>query len=85
VKPIYETLPGWQTDISHVRRLADLPPDAIRYLQRITELVGRPIEVVSVGPDRGQTILVPAVDDILQRTLQERSQPVIRDLEPQEE
>jgi len=88
VKPIYETLPGWNTDISNVLRLRDLPAGAIRYLQRITELVGRPIEVISVGPDRGQTIFISAADVaelMLQRFLHERSQPVIRDLEPQEE
>src|SRR5690606_10753056 len=56
VVPVYETLPGWNEDISHVRRLADLPAAARRYLDRVSELVGRPVEVVSVGPDRQQTI-----------------------------
>ncbi|HSC27132.1 MAG TPA: adenylosuccinate synthetase, partial [Vicinamibacterales bacterium] len=56
VKPIYETLPGWQTDVTAVRKLADLPPGARRYLDRISELVGPPVEVVSVGPDRAQTM-----------------------------
>lgn len=54
--PIYETLPGWREEISHVRRFDDLPDNARRYLERICQLVGRPIEVVSVGPDREQTI-----------------------------
>jgi adenylosuccinate synthase len=58
VKPVYETLPGWQTDVSQLRKLADLPAGARRYLDRISELVGRPIEVVSVGPARDQTIFV---------------------------
>jgi adenylosuccinate synthase len=57
VHPIYETFPGWQTDVTAVRKLADLPAGARRYLDRITELVGRPIEVISVGPARDQTIL----------------------------
>ena len=57
VVPIYETLPGWQQEISGVRRLADLPPNARNYLDRLSELLGRPVEVVSVGPDREQTIL----------------------------
>jgi adenylosuccinate synthase len=56
VKPIYETLPGWQTDVTGVRKLADMPAGARRYLERISELVGRPVEVVSVGPDRAQTM-----------------------------
>ena len=56
VAPVYETLPGWQEEISHVRRMDDLPELAREYLDRISELVGRPVEVVSVGPDREQTI-----------------------------
>jgi adenylosuccinate synthase len=56
--PVYETLPGWQREISHVRRLADLPVQARVYLDRVSELVGQPVGVVSVGPDREQTIFV---------------------------
>ncbi len=56
VQPVYETLPGWQQEISHVRRVRDLPLSARAYLDRIASLVGRPIEIVSVGPDREQTI-----------------------------
>jgi adenylosuccinate synthase len=56
--PIYETLPGWQQEICDVRRLEDLPANARRYLDRVSELAGRPVGVVSVGPDREQTILV---------------------------
>jgi adenylosuccinate synthase len=58
VVPVFETLPGWQTEISHVRRYSDLPPQARAYLERISKLLGRPIELVSVGPDRQQTIVV---------------------------
>jgi adenylosuccinate synthase len=56
VKPVYETLPGWQTEVSDLRRMADLPVNARKYLDRLSQLVGRPVEVVSVGPDREQTI-----------------------------
>jgi adenylosuccinate synthase len=56
VKPILEFMPGWQTDATGVRHMADLPAGAHRYLDRVAELVGRPIDVVSVGPDRAQTI-----------------------------
>jgi adenylosuccinate synthase len=54
--PVYETLPGWRQDITKVRQLADLPGPARNYLARLSELIGRPVEVVSVGPDREQTI-----------------------------
>lgn len=57
VKPIYETVPGWQQPITGIRRLADLPDKAKAYLDRLSGLVGRPVEIVSVGPDREQTIL----------------------------
>ncbi len=54
--PVCETLPGWQEDISAVRSYAALPHNARRYLARIGELLGRPVTIVSVGPDREQTI-----------------------------
>ena len=56
VVPVYETLPGWQKEISDVRRVADLPKNARQYLDRISQLLGRRVEIVSVGPDRRQTI-----------------------------
>jgi adenylosuccinate synthase len=56
-RPVYETLPGWSADISGARNLVDLPAAARRYLDRIGELLGRPVRVVSVGPDREQTIV----------------------------
>lgn len=55
---IYETLPGWQADTTEVRSFADLPINAQGYLQRIEQLVGAPIRVVSVGPRRDQTFLI---------------------------
>jgi adenylosuccinate synthase len=55
-KPVYETLPGWSEDISTCRKPADLPAAALKYVDRIGELVGKPVSVVSVGPDRDQTI-----------------------------
>ena len=57
-KPVYETIPGWKEDITGVRKLADLPAAARRYIDRVSELVGLPVSVVSVGPDREQTIMV---------------------------
>jgi adenylosuccinate synthase len=54
--PVYETLPGWRQDITKVRKMADLPQAARDYLARLSQLIGRPVDVVSVGPDREQTI-----------------------------
>jgi adenylosuccinate synthase len=58
VSPVYETLPGWQKEISDARRIEDLPANARRYLDRLSDLLRRPIEVVSVGPDRRETMFV---------------------------
>jgi adenylosuccinate synthase len=58
VKPIYETLPGWEEDITRVQSVDDLPANARAYVDRIRELIDRPVEVVSVGPARDQTIFV---------------------------
>ncbi len=57
VVPVYETLPGWQSDISKVRQLKDLPMNARKYLDRISQVVDRPVGLVSVGADREATIL----------------------------
>ncbi len=57
-KPVYETLPGWSENLTKVRELDDLPANARAYLDRISEIVGTPIDMVSVGPARDQTIRV---------------------------
>ncbi len=57
-QPVYETLPGWRAPTSDVRRWEDLPENARRYLDRIQELSRTPIAMVSVGPDRKETIVV---------------------------
>ena len=57
VKPIYETLPGWSEDITGVRKYEDLPENAKKYLDRLSEVVGKPVAIVSVGPSRDQTII----------------------------
>ncbi|KAI7758024.1 hypothetical protein M8C21_028264, partial [Ambrosia artemisiifolia] len=48
----YETVPGWQTDISSVRSYSDLPKAAREYVERIEQLVGVPIHYIGVGPGR---------------------------------
>ncbi|MDR1775003.1 MAG: adenylosuccinate synthase [Actinomycetes bacterium] len=55
-QPVYETLPGWQTDITGVRRFEDLPGAARDYINYLEELSGVPVSIIAVGPDRAQTI-----------------------------
>jgi adenylosuccinate synthase len=57
-EPVYESLSGWKEEVSTCRTMAELPSGARAYLERIRELVGRPVEIVSVGPERDQTIIV---------------------------
>ncbi|RYD17256.1 MAG: adenylosuccinate synthase, partial [Verrucomicrobiaceae bacterium] len=56
--PVYETLPGWQSDTTEITRYEDLPANAKAYLNRLSELCGAPIAFVGVGPDRAQTLVV---------------------------
>ena len=58
VEPIYECLPGWQRPLSLVRRLADVPPAARAYLDRLQDLAHAPIRYVSLGTHRDQIIEV---------------------------
>ena len=59
VEPVYETLPGWMKDTSKAVSWADLPDAAKKYLERLAELSGAPIAMVSVGPRRDQAIFLP--------------------------
>lgn len=56
IKPIYETLPGWETDTTGIKSYDELPENAKNYLNRISELTGAKIAIVSVGQARSQTI-----------------------------
>ena len=56
VTPVYETLPGWKDDVTGCRSWNDLPQAARNYLTRMEELSGAPVRIISVGPDREQTI-----------------------------
>ena len=56
-EPVYESIPGWQTPTAGVRRYADLPPAAQRYVARLEELTGVPAAVVSTGSAREDTII----------------------------
>jgi adenylosuccinate synthase len=55
-QPIYEELPGWQAPISHIREYEQLPAEARQYLARLEELTSCPINLLSVGAGREQTI-----------------------------
>jgi adenylosuccinate synthase len=55
--PNYESMPGWSPDVSKITRRADLPNEARRYVDRLQQLLGRPVCIISVGPDRQQTII----------------------------
>jgi adenylosuccinate synthase len=57
-EPVYEDLPGWNSSTVGVRSWDDLPVNAQRYLQRLSEVAGAPIDMVSTSPDRLDTILL---------------------------
>ena len=57
VEPVYEELPGWKEPTAGVTRYEDLPVNAQAYLERIQELAGIPIDVISTGADRDHTIV----------------------------
>lgn len=58
LEPIYETMPGWKTSLSDIRKYEDLPENAKKYIAKVEDLIGAPIGIISVGPDREQTIFV---------------------------
>lgn len=55
--PVYETFEGWQEDITGIETFEALPENAKRYINRIEELIGVPVKIVSIGPKRSQTIV----------------------------
>ncbi len=61
VEPVYETFAGWKTDTSGIRKYEDLPENARKYLERMSEVTGIGLGYVSVGPNRDQTIILHEV------------------------
>lgn len=57
-EPVYEDFPGWSDSTVGVREWAKLPLNARRYLERLSEVIGVPLDMVSTGPDRDQTIVL---------------------------
>jgi adenylosuccinate synthase len=58
VTPVYEELPGWEQPLAGARTVDDLPAAAQRYVRRIEEIVGIPVVCISVGAERGETIVL---------------------------
>lgn len=58
VRPIFEELPGWQRPTTDVRNFDDLPPQAQAFVRRVEMLFGCPVDLISVGPEREQAVIV---------------------------
>jgi adenylosuccinate synthase len=61
VEPVYETLPGWQCSLEGITQRSQLPSEAQDYIQRIENLLETPVDMISTGPDRQETIVVNAL------------------------
>src|SRR5207245_1254043 len=57
-KPVYETMTGWDADLTKARKKSDLPSEALRYVERIEKLLELRVSLASVGPDREQSIVL---------------------------
>lgn len=70
-EPIYEDMPGWQESTAGIKTFAELPKNAKNYLMRIQELAGIPIDIVSTGPDRNETIVLRDIfeEPMLEKTI----------------
>lgn len=58
IEPIYETLPGWSETTFGVTEYAKLPQAALNYIKRVEEVTGVPVDIISTGPDRSETIIL---------------------------
>lgn len=61
LEPVIEYLPGWKDDLTQIKAIKDLPLNAINYINFVSQNAGCPIDVVSVGPDRDQTLWIKPV------------------------
>jgi adenylosuccinate synthase len=58
VTPVYEEMPGWSESTYGLKRYEELPANAVAYLKRLEELTGVPVDIISTGPDRKETIIL---------------------------
>jgi len=58
IDPIYESMPGWSESTFGVKKQSKLPPAALNYIKRIEELTGVPVDIISTGPDRSETMIL---------------------------
>lgn len=58
ITPIYEMVPGWSESTVGVKRVEDLPDNAQAYIKRLEELVEAPVDIISTGPERNETIVL---------------------------
>jgi len=58
VTPVYETMPGWSESTLGAQTIDQLPQAAINYIKRLEELMETPIDIVSTGPDRIETVVL---------------------------
>ncbi|NIR30791.1 MAG: adenylosuccinate synthase [Gammaproteobacteria bacterium] len=56
-EPVYEEMPGWQGSTAGATRISALPPNARAYLERVEELLETPVDIISTGPERAETIM----------------------------
>jgi len=57
LEPVYDTLPGWKKELTGVKSMDDIPPELFQYVSYLEHHLEVPISIVSVGPDRTQTLL----------------------------
>ena len=57
-KPVFITVPGWMSDTSKIRKFSDLPQKAQKYIKTVEKLLEKPIDIVSVAPEREATIFL---------------------------
>mgnify|MGYP001560473935 FL=1 len=55
-QPVYKEVPGWQKDTSRIHNMKDIPSDAKNYISTLEKILGIKVEMLSVGPDRGQVV-----------------------------
>ncbi len=58
IEPIYETMPGWSGTTFGVKEHSKLPQAALNYIKRVEELTGVPVDIISTGPDREETMIL---------------------------